>query len=111
MMTKCDPTSLVLFKSSSPESSGRHHLSNLAPAMLKFTWPLNAPPCVSGRTCQYPTSEHAYQATKALDAYSAAQFECGGLVCMEAFKRWPKGRSGTVVRFLIEALLYVRCCC
>ena len=61
-----------------------------------MTWPADCediPSFLRGQTCTYETSEHAYQATKALDLATACQFEVGGFVSMTAFKSWPVRRG------------------
>ena len=89
---------LVCFSSASKLSSGLYELSNFARAPFTLTWPRDDviedfPPFLRGRTCIYPTSEHAYQATRALDLETARQFESDGCVSMDAFRRWPVRRG------------------
>ena len=59
---------------------------------VRITWPMMDCPCefLRGRTCVYPSTEHAYQALKTLNLYSAKQFEVGGLFSsFDIFEKWP----------------------
>jgi predicted NAD-dependent protein-ADP-ribosyltransferase YbiA (DUF1768 family) len=84
------------FFAASAFDSGLHLLSNLSAAPFTLVWPATegVPPHLRGQHCVYDSSEHAYQALKTLDRESARQFETGGIVCMEIFKRWPRGGGG-----------------
>jgi hypothetical protein len=59
---------------------------------VRITWSMTDCPCefLRDRTCVYPSTEHAYQALKALNLYSAKQFEVGGLFSsFDIFEKWP----------------------
>jgi hypothetical protein len=97
---------VVCFSSASKQASGLYALSNLAHAPFTLTWPdddslEDFPPFLRGCTCAYTTSEHAYQATRALDLHTARQFESDGAVALSAFRRWPVRRG--VVKDLYAA--------
>jgi predicted NAD-dependent protein-ADP-ribosyltransferase YbiA (DUF1768 family) len=82
----------TFFNASASFDSGLYCLSNLSAAPFTMVWPRNEetiPPHLRGQRCSYDSSEHAYQALKTTNRASARQFETGGLVCMEVFKRWP----------------------
>ena len=96
----------VGFRSSSSLKSGLYLLSNFAPTEFTLTWPAydkegdDFPVFLKGRTCTYATAEHAYQATAAMDLETAKQFEKGGCVSMDAFRRWPVASGVYQVRLL-----------
>ena len=82
----------TLFNASAAFDSGLYQLSNLSAAPFTMKWPKNEgaiPLHLRGEKCSYDSSEHAYQALKTVNRESARQFETGGIVAMEIFKKWP----------------------
>ena len=82
----------TFFNASASFDSGLYHLSNLSAAPFTMRWPKHEaaiPLHLRGERCSYDSSEHAYQALKTVNRESARQFETGGIVAMEIFKKWP----------------------
>jgi predicted NAD-dependent protein-ADP-ribosyltransferase YbiA (DUF1768 family) len=99
-------SSLIVTAFSAGSSAPLRWLSNLADAPLTLTWPEDVesiPAHLRGATCDYDSSEHAYQALRSLDAATARAFETGGSVSMEVFRAFPvcKGKGN---RYTVEDL-------